>query len=351
MPRDQDHLQDEGGGGMMSFGDHLDELRTRLVKALVVPFVLAIAVFSGASHVRGFLVRPLVTALAAEGQPTNLQVLSPTESLMVDLQISIWTAVVASLPWIMWQLWLFVSPGLFAHERRYARFLVPLSTILAAAGLTGLYLVMPYMLRMLISFGAEPPRAVAAAVAPDAAVPAIPVLEADPPDARPGQLWMLKSDGQLYVAVDAGRKDGALEVRTVATRTTGDLSQQYRLQEYVDFLLFFAVAVAVAFQMPVAVLLLGWVGILDTRMLRKHWRHALFACAIIAAVISPTIDAFSMVALTIPLYMLYELGIVLLTIAPSRAVAEGGVVRNALGTLVGRPKYRRTRTDGNEGDE
>ncbi|MFM9168912.1 MAG: twin-arginine translocase subunit TatC [Phycisphaerales bacterium] len=245
MPRDQDHLQDEGGGGLMSFGDHLDELRTRLVKALVVPFVLAIAVFSGASHVRAFLVRPLVTALAAEGQPTNLQVLSPTESLMVDLQISIWTAVVASLPWIMWQLWLFVSPGLFAHERRYARFLVPLSTLLAAAGLTGLYLVMPYMLRMLISFGAEPPRAVVAAAAPDAAAPAIPVLEADPPAARPGQLWMLKSDGQLYVAVDAGRTDGALEVRTVATRTTGDLSQQYRLQEYVDFLIFFAVAVAI----------------------------------------------------------------------------------------------------------
>ena len=76
-----------------------------------------------------------------------------------------------------------------------------------------------------------------------------------------------------------------------------------------------------------------------------------FACAVIAAVVTPTVDVISMLALMVPLYMLYELGILLLTVAPSQAVAEGGVVRNALGTLVGRPKYRPRRTDGAEGDE
>jgi Sec-independent protein secretion pathway component TatC len=272
---------------------------------------------------------------------------------MVDLQISIWAAVVVSLPWILWQVWLFVSPGLYAHERRYARFLVPLSALLVALGLSGLYLTMPYMMEMMIGFGVEPPRTVAAPepTAADAAAPRIEVRDADPPSAAPGQVWMLKGDAQLYVAVDAGRGDGALEVRTIATRTTGALSQQYRLQEYVDFLIFFAVAIAIAFQMPVAVLLLGWIGILDTRFLRKYRRYAIFACAIIAAVVTPTVDVVSMLALMVPLYLLYELGILLLTVAPSQAVAEGGVVRNALGTLVGRPKYRSRRTDGAEGDE
>jgi Sec-independent protein secretion pathway component TatC len=305
-----------------------------------------------AAHVREFLVRPLVQALAATNQPTNLQVLGPTETIMVDLQISIWTAVVVSLPWILWQLWSFVAPGLYAHERRYARFLVPLSALLVAAGLTGLYLSMPYMMQVMIGFGTEPPRTVAPPPsALDAAAPRVQVLERDPASAEPGQVWMLRGDSQLYVAVDAGRGDGQLEVRTVATRTTGSLSQQYRLQEYVDFLLFFAVAIAIAFQMPVAVLLLGWIGVLDVRGLRTYRKYAFFACAVIAAVVTPTVDVVSMLALMVPLYMLYELGIVLLSVAPARAVAEGGVLRNALGALVGRPRYGRRGTDGAEGDE
>jgi sec-independent protein translocase protein TatC len=352
MPLDQDQFREDRPGGTMPLGGHLDELRSRLIKALLVPLALALVVFMNASHVRGFLVRPLVEALAATSQPTNLQVLSPTETIMVDLQISIWTAVVVSLPWILWQLWSFVAPGLYAHERRYARFLVPLSALLVASGLSGLYLSMPYMMEMMIGFGTEAPRTVAAPPsALDAAAPRVQVLESDPAAAEPGQVWMLKGDSQLYVAVDAGRGDGRLEVQTVATRTTGTLSQQYRLQEYVDFLVFFAVAIAIAFQMPVAVLLLGWIGILDTRGLRKYRRYAFFACAVIAAVVTPTVDVISMLALMVPLYMLYELGIVLLTVAPARAVAEGGVVRNALGALVGRPRYRPGRTDGAEGDE
>jgi hypothetical protein len=60
---------------------------------------------------------------------------------------------------------------------------------------------------------------------------------------------------------------------------------------------------------------------------------------------------FSMLFLLVPLYLLYELGIILLTIAPPQAVSEGGVFRNALGTMIGRPKYKPKRTDGNEGDE
>lgn len=350
MPLDQE--QHEALNGVMSLGAHLDELRMRLIKAAVVPVVLAVAVFMNAAYLRGFILRPLVEALEATNQPTNLQVLSPTETIMVDLQLSIWAAVVASVPWILWQLWRFVAPGLYAHERRYARFLVPLSALLVAAGLTGFYLTLPYMMQMMIGFGTEAPRTVAAPPsALDAAAPRVQVLERDPASAEPGQVWMLKGDSQLYLAVDAGREDGRLEVRTVATRTTGALSQQYRLQEYIDFVIFFALAIAIAFQMPVAVLLLGWIGLLNTRFLRKYRRHAIFVCAIVAAVVTPTIDIVSMLGLMIPLYLLYELGIVLLVVAPAQAVAEGGVVRNALGTMVGKPRYRAHRTDGDEGDE
>jgi len=353
MPLDQDPTPDDSPlSGFMSLGGHLDELRGRLIKAIIVPLIIGCALFAGGNYVRGFLVQPLMEALAAQGQPTNLQVLSPTETLMVDLKVAIWASLTLSLPWVLFQLWKFVSPGLYAHERRYARFLVPLSVSLVVIGLTGLYLALPYMLALLISFGVEEPRTIAPP--PSALVdgtPRIPVLDADPASAKPGEVWMLKQDSQLYVAIDTGREDGRMEVRTIATRTTGNLTQQYRLEEFIDFLLFFAAAIALAFQMPVAVLLLGWVGIIDTKMLRGYRKHAFFVCTIIAAVITPTVDMFSMLFLLVPLYLLYELGIILLTIAPPQAVSEGGVFRNALGTMIGRPKYKPKRTDGNEGDE
>jgi sec-independent protein translocase protein TatC len=353
MPLDQDPTPDDSPlSGFMSLGGHLDELRGRLIKAIIVPLVIGCALFAGGNYVRGFLVQPLMEALAAQGQPTNLQVLSPTETLMVDLKVAIWASLTLSLPWVLFQLWKFVSPGLYAHERRYARLLVPLSVSLVVIGLTGLYLALPYMLALLISFGVEEPRTIAPP--PSALVegtPRIPVLDADPASAKPGEVWMLKQDSQLYVAIDTGREDGRMEVRTIATRTTGNLTQQYRLEEFIDFLLFFAAAIALAFQMPVAVLLLGWVGIIDTKMLRGYRKHAFFVCTIIAAVITPTVDMFSMLFLLVPLYLLYELGIILLTIAPPQAVSEGGVFRNALGTMIGRPKYKPKRTDGNEGDE
>ena len=355
MPLDQEQNDDlDGGllGGVMSLGSHLDELRSRLIRAAVVPVLLSCGIFLEAAHVRHFLTAPLVKALEATGQPTNLQVLSPTETLMVDLRISIWTAVIVSMPWILYQLWKFVSPGLYAHERRYARFLVPLSSALVVLGLSGLYLVLPYMLAALIRFGVEPTRTVGA---PPSALaegsPAIPVLDEDPPSAKPGEMWILKRDAQLYVALDTARADGRMEVRTLPIRTTGSLTQQFRLQEFVDFLIFFGVAIAIAFQMPVAVLLLGWIGVLGPKALRKYRKHAFLACSIIALVITPTVDVFSLLALNLALYLLYEFGIVLLVIAPAQAVAEGGVIRNAAGAVIGRPKYRPKQTDGDEGDE
>lgn len=358
MPLDQQSTQeeDEGAGrlGVMSFGAHLDELRVRLIKAAIVPVVLVIAVFFLADYVRDWLTWPLLKALQASGQPAHLQVLNPNETLMVNVQLAIWASVIVSAPWILWQFWLFVRPGLFSHEQRFARFLVPLSALLVTAGVSGFFLALPMMLQVLIGFGLqEAPTVANASQAPAALVGGaqVPVLDKDPESARPGEMWMRRSDSQIYIAVDKGRPDGRLELRTISVDTTGSLTQQYRLQEYIDFVLWFSLAIAIAFQMPLVVLLLGWIGLIDVKTLRKYRRHAFFVCAIAAAIITPTVDMFSMFLLLVPLYGLYELGILLLVIAPTQAVAEGGVMRNALGTLIGRPKYKPKRSDGDEGDE
>lgn len=354
MARDQEQFQEDDSllrGGLMSFGSHLDELRSRLLKAAVVPVALMLLIFLKAAVLREFLAKPLLEALAETGNPPKLQVLGPTESLMVDVQISLWAAIVLSTPWILWQVWKFVSPGLYAHEQRYARLLLPLSGLLVAAGEALLWLALPYLLSTLVHYGTSAPMTVPAATAPAPDAFRLPVAEQPPASAVPGQAWIDARDGQAYVALDTHRADGALELRRITLDSTGTLTQAFRLQEYVGFVLFTAAAIAIAFQMPVAVVLLGWIGVLDVRTLRAYRRHAFFACAVIALLVTPTVDVISLFMLMIPLYLLYELGILLLVIAPAQAVSEGGVMRNALGVLIGRPKYRPKRTDGDEGDE
>ena len=84
-------------------------------------------------------------------------------------------------------------------------------------------------------------------------------------------------------------------------------------------------AISIAFQMPLVILLLGWVGIVRIETLRTKRKYALFICGVIGAVITPP-DALSMLMMLVPLYGLYELGIILLVLAPAQAVAEGSVL-------------------------
>jgi hypothetical protein len=216
----------------MSFGEHLDELRTRLWRALVVPLPLGIVFFFLAPYFREVLIAPLFAALRANGQTSQIQALSPAETITTDMKLAVIAAVCVSAPWLIYQLWLFVSPGLYVHERRYARFLTPLSAVMTFLGIAVFYWVLlPFSLLFLVGFGAAQPRSVpvpAAQVAPDGT----PIAEQDPqgpkpfafelreqdPEApAPGQAWVSTTDQVLRIAVHdreglpvAGRLDGVL---------------------------------------------------------------------------------------------------------------------------------------------
>ena len=94
--------------GVMSFGDHLEELRRRLILAFVVPVPLAFALFTFASTIREFLTVPALDAMAANGLPARLQALGPAEVLTTDIKLSVVGAIVLSAPWILWQAWKFI---------------------------------------------------------------------------------------------------------------------------------------------------------------------------------------------------------------------------------------------------
>ncbi len=325
---------DPSGHAVMTLGDHLDELRRRVILALVVPVPIAIAAFAWAAPIRDLLCEPAMRALRAHDLPAQLQVLNPVETLGSELKLSLVAALVLAAPWIALQVWKFVEPGLYAHERRFVRLLVPMSAALTLTGLALLYFVLlPLMLEVLVSMGGEPPQLLTSGTSGTAASsPVVPTLADPPAQPMPGQIW-LTPDHRLAVAVpmDAGH----VEVRTVALAHGSRLMQQFRLSEYLDFTLDFALGITVAFQTPLVVLLLGWLGLLTPSSLARQRRYAIFAAAVIGAVVTPSGDPFSMALLAVPIYLLYELGILMLRVAPPSAVARGEVLGRLLRVVRG----------------
>jgi Sec-independent protein secretion pathway component TatC len=218
----------------------------------------------------------------------------------------------------MWQAWRFVAPGLYPHERRYVYVLIPGSVFLVLAGLSLLFYVMlPLILQVLMLFAGnlEVPE-VLLPLATDASH----LVSTAFPSGRPemaslGQAWIADGGGAIEVAV-ATTQEGMVQLLTMPLEGRNAISQVYQLSSYVNFVLALALGIAVAFQLPLVVLLLSWIGIVNVKTLRKRRNWALLVCAVVAALTTPA-DVFSMLIMLVPLYMLYELGILLATWLPA----------------------------------
>ncbi len=325
----------------MSFGDHLDELRRRILLALVVPVPISIITFLLSNPILLWLVKPANDALKAADLPDTLQAISPTEPLMVKLKLSIILAIVLSGPWIIWQIWLFIKPGLFKHEQRFVHLLLPGSAVLTVSGLALMYWVMlPLMMAVLIKFGTSIRTDIPSQeYQPDAIVASadqmtIPMVEEDPANPAPGQIWVKMPQRILKIAAlitEPPQQEGdppqqRIEILQLMMGSSSIVAQQYRLNDYIHFVLLLMLGISIAFQMPLVILLLGWVGLASADWLRARRRYALLICGVVAAMITPA-DVISMMAMLVPLYGLYELGIILLVMAPASRVAEGTVFR------------------------
>jgi sec-independent protein translocase protein TatC len=321
----------------MSFGEHLEELRTRLIWALlgIAPIFLA-TIFWGNTLLE-FILTPARAQLRAAGQPGDLIVTGPLEALGAWLKVSGIVTIVLGIPIIVYQLWRFVAPGLYPHERRFAQFLVPLSVVLSLLGLAFLYYVMlPAMLAFLINFGLSIGKQSTTTVPlpqGQALTFRIPVLPGDPPDPPPGAIWFDTERQELRINTappvpppepgKAPAKAPAAVIRGVPMTTATGIAQQYRVSEYVGLVFTMGIAFAAGFQTPVVVLLLGWVGIFDRKTLARSRKYALFSSFVVAAILTPSPDPFSMTVLAIPLYLLYEFGLFLLKFVPADRVARG----------------------------
>lgn len=308
----------------MSLGDHLEELRKRVIWSIagVVPiFVLA---FAFGSPLLSLLIEPARQQLREGGQATSLLATAPFETFGAVLHLALVVTLLLGSPWILFQLWLFVSPGLYAHERRFVRFLVPLSSVLAVGSVAFVYYaVLPVVLSFFVAFGtAVGTTDIPTAPLPDnTTLPAAPVLAGDPPEPEPGQFWINEPARQFRVCIGPN-KDGSPRILGIELVATTGIVQQYKVSEYLKTILNMGLGFGIGFQLPVVVVMLGWVGIVERSTLARYRRHAVGVAFILGAVLTPA-DPLSMLLLAVPLSLLYELGILLLWLFPAERVARG----------------------------
>ncbi len=309
----------------MSFGDHLEELRRRLIFALLGPIpIFIVALFFGGPLLE-FILAPAENALRDSGLPSKMLATSPAEPFIAYLKVAFVVALLFSAPWILYQAWLFIAPGLYKNEKRFAHILFPLSALLTAGALSFLYVVLlPVMLRFLIIFGvtlATQPAQEAPLPGP-VDLPSLPVLAADPAEPETGQMWINESTYELRIALAPQQTGAAAFVMAIPMTAAGaTITQHYRVSEYVSLCFNLGVVFTIAFQLPVVMLLGGWIGILDPRELKPYRRHVLFGCAVAGAVATPA-DPLSMILLMIPLYLLFEFGLILMRLAPGDQVTD-----------------------------
>ena len=225
----------------MSFIEHLEELRRRLIWSVVF--------ISAAFGVCWLAATDLIEIASApiRANPTVTLSVSRLQDIVgVHFRVTLVASLFLSAPFVLTQAWLFISPGLYPHERRYAvPFVLFASVLFLAGGAFGYFIAFPTALRFLLQ-------------------------------------WIAES--HLTPIIDAG--------------------------EYLSLLLTIVVALGLSFQIPAVVFVLSRIGLVNARFLLAKLKYAVFACVVLSALLTPTTDPGNMLVLAGPMIVLYCVGIV-----------------------------------------
>jgi sec-independent protein translocase protein TatC len=300
----------------MTIGEHLEELRKRLFLGLG-GFILVFFIFmvpSIGERVVYYVCRPLFIALARNGLPPQVHITEAAESFMTYIKAAMISAATIAGPWMLYQMWLFVAAGLYPRERKYVTKYLPLSVILFVTGVTFLYFyVLPLMLEFFIGFQIGGIMNLGDVMdvhpSPTTQPITIPILPGDPTNPAPGAIWMDAASGLLKICIAPG------SFRVLAYGSPNAVTPIITLASYFEMVIGLLLSFGLAFQLPLIVLALVRIGILDIDTLKKMRRIVYFILTILSAVIVPDVVT-GMVALMIPLVLLYEFGILLASWGP-----------------------------------
>lgn len=225
--------------------DHLIELRSRLIKALAAFVVMFFICFYFAGDIFNLLVIPFNRVA---GVDARLIYTAPQEFFFTKIRVAIFAAAFLACPVILSQIYAFVAPGLYRHERKaFAPYLYATPVFFALGALLVYFVVLPNLLSFFLSMQQK----------------------------QPGQV---------------------------------EIDLLPRVSEYLSLIMTLIFAFGITFQLPVVLTLLGNVGIIDSAFLKRQRRYAVVLVFVVAAVLTPP-DIFSMLALAGPGLLLYELSI------------------------------------------
>jgi sec-independent protein translocase protein TatC len=295
----------------MSVGEHLEELRHRILIGLVGFVATLIPSVLLAKHILALICRPLVTALEAYDLNPQLFTNETTEAFMCWVQVCLIAAAALAGPWLIFQIWQFVAAGLYPNERKAVTKYVPLSIGLFLVGMVFVYtIVLPLTMRFFIAFSLSIPLDLPAApppanVTPVATQPAyIQHLAVDPPHPQDYQWWFNTTQLRLKFYFNGS-------VRNIPFGGDTLMGAHFELSDYLSLVLRLLLTFGLCFQMPLVVMALERIGIVDVPQLKSWRRHVYFGMTILAAAVSPGDVVTATLALLAPLIILYEFGILL----------------------------------------
>lgn len=303
----------------MSIGEHLEELRWRLILGLGGFIVIFLVCIFYGDTVVAYFCRPLLVTLKSRGLPVTLFSTKLTETFMISIKIAMISAAAIASPWMIYQLWRFVATGLYSHERKWVTKYAPLSIVLLVGGMTFLYfLVLPWTCQFFIDWAMTMPMQ---ELVDNPQVPTtqplmkLPLVPGDPPlnTLQDGNMYINTATGRLMIIWEGQRRH----------ITFGPMSlvvPQISLQEYIDMVVMLLLVFGIAFQLPLVVAAVLKIGIFDADTLRASRKYVYFGLLIVSAAITPGDFITATVALLVPLIILYELGIIL---GQSGKTAEG----------------------------
>ncbi len=236
--------------GAEGFISHLIELRDRLLKAIAALFIVFFTLFYWAQDIYSLLAAPLIEALPEGSTMIAIEVAAP---FFVPIKVTLFASFVVALPVVLYQVWAFIAPGLYTHEKRLVVPLIATSTILFLVGCLFAYLVVfPTVFHFVAAFTPE-----------------------------------------------------GVEMNT-------------DIQKYFDFVLTLFLAFGLAFETPIAVVILTRMGIVSIETLKESRPYIIVGAFVIAAIFTPP-DVISQLLLAFPIWILYEIGLFIAGILEKKA--------------------------------
>lgn len=234
-----------------TFWDHLDVLRSVLIRIAAAIVVFAVAAFLMKDELFGVVLAPrsndFLTYRLLGAAPFELHLMNTglTEQFMIHMRTAMYAGLLVTSPYILYELFSFVSPALYKNEQRYAVWIVGAAYAMFLLGtLVNYFVVFPLTVRFLGTYQVSP-----------------------------------------------------------------DVANMLTLQSYIDTLLGMSLVMGIVFELPVMCGLMGRMGLLTDEWMSEYRRHAVVAILIVAAIITPTTDVFTLFIVALPIYLLYELSI------------------------------------------